>query len=322
MKNIKIVIVLLIGIFVFSALSVAASALVQCPRCYGTGKIASQSCITCGGAGVVQPNVTRTGLQAGGSEVQTNVTATFHNNENVEVYGIATATVKKSATEVYEGSSNRTSLPPNGVQVITVSIDDLKYQGYYACILTFTAEPIPCPACSGTGAGSQVNCPDCGGTGYVTESAIEGINFASVGAPIIGVAAVVVGTVVAVVVVKKRKLSEEKIRGLTSFDYQNWVIQRLSGHGGSILDSRKGIDGFTGDGAPIAIKQSDNVGKVQIDNFMNAIMQVKAKRGIIVAFGFDKEAYATASRAKMNYRIEIKLVTVKELIEHKETVLL
>ena len=40
--------------------------------------------------------------------------------------------------------------------------------------------------------------------------------------------------------------------------------------------------------------------------------------GIIVAFGFDKEAYATVSRAKINYRIEIKAFTVKELIEHKE----
>jgi hypothetical protein len=39
--------------------------------------------------------------------------------------------------------------------------------------------------------------------------------------------------------------------------------------------------------------------------------------GIIVAFGFDMEAYATVSRAKINYRIEIKALTVKELIEHK-----
>jgi hypothetical protein len=54
---------------------------------------------------------------------------------------------------------------------------------------------------------------------------------------------------------------------------------------------------------------------------MNAIIQLRARNGIIVAFGFDTEAQAAASRAKMN-RIEIKLVTVKELIERKETVLL
>jgi hypothetical protein len=40
-----------------------------------------------------------------------------------------------------------------------------------------------------------------------------------------------------------------------------------------------------------------------------------------VAFGFDTEAQAASSRARMN-RIEIKLVTVKELIERKETALL
>ena len=312
--------VLLIVFFVFSVLSVA-SALVQCPRCHGTGKITSQSCITCGGSGVLQPSVTRLNLIAGGNRVQTNVTGGFQNNENVEVCGVATATVK-SQTDTYTDTSERIRLLPNGAAVVTVTFDNLKYENFYACLISFTAEDISCPACSGTGAGSQVNCPDCGGTGYVTESAIGGINFASVGAPIIGVAAVAVGALAAVVVVKKRKLSEEKIRGFTSFDYQNWVIQRLSGHGGSTLDSRKGIDGFTGDGTPIAIKQSDNVGKLHIDNFMNAIMQMKAKRGIIVAFGFDKEAYAAVSRMKMNYRIEIKMVTVKELIEHKETALL
>lgn len=323
MKSVKLLILGLIFVFVLSMFVLAAQALVQCPRCHGTGKISSQICQSCLGSGVIKPSVTRSRLLAGGSNTQTNVSGVFHNNENVEVYGVATATLNIQ-TQTLTGDSGRIRLAPNSDTMITISFDNVKFQNYYASMISMSnLEDITCPVCNGTGAaGGLATCPDCSGTGYITESAIAGINFSSLGVPIVGVAAVAFGTAAAVVVVKKKKLTESKIRGLTSFDYNNWVLERLSGHGASILDARKGIDGLTSDGIPIVIKQSDNVGKMHIDNFLNAIMQIKAKRGIIVAFGFDKEAYAAVSRAKVNYRIEIKALTVKELIEHKETVLL
>jgi hypothetical protein len=322
MKSVKLLISGLILVFVLSMFVLAAQALVQCPRCHGTGKISSQICQSCLGSGVIKPSVTRTKLLAGGSNTQSNVSGVFHNSESVEVYGVATATLNIQ-TKTLTGDSGRILLPPNSDTMITVSFDNVPFQNFYASMITLTPEDISCPVCSGTGAaGGLATCPDCSGTGYITESAIGGINFSSLGVPIVGVAAVAFGTAAAVVVVKKKKVTEGKIRGLTSFDYNNWVLGRLSGHGASILDARKGIDGLTSDGVPIVIKQSDNVGKMHIDNFLNAVMQIKAKRGIIVAFGFDKEAYAAVSRAKVNYRIEIKALTVKELIEHKETVLL
>jgi hypothetical protein len=68
------------------------------------------------------------------------------------------------------------------------------------------------------------------------------------------------------------------------------------------------------------IKQSDSVGRLQVDSFMNALTQAKVRNGVMVAFGYDSDAFAAVSRAKMN-RIDIRLVTVKELIDHKDTLL-
>jgi len=53
---------------------------------------------------------------------------------------------------------------------------------------------------------------------------------------------------------------------------------------------------------------------------MNALAQTKIRSGVIVAFGFNSEANAAASRARIN-RINTKLVTIKELIDHRESIL-
>lgn len=321
MKSHKLILFTLILFLALSIFTFMAQALVECPRCHGSGKITSQTCQACYGSGQIQPNVTKGRIQVGGSPTQTNVSKIFHNNEAVDVYGVATATVN-TQKDVLTGTSNRTLLPANSDVMILVSFDGLKDENYFAHTMELSLEQITCPACSGSGAGSLVDCPDCDGTGYVTEGAIGGFDFAGVGVPVIGVAVVAAVAGVGFVVVKKRRLTEEKVRSFTSFEFQKWVLERLRGTGASVLDSRKGIDGFTGDGTPIVVKQSDNVGKVQVDGFLNSVMQAKAKRGIMVAFGFDKEASAAVIRGRMNYRVDVKLITVKELLERKEMVLL
>jgi stage V sporulation protein SpoVS len=321
MKSRKLIVFTLIMFFALSTLAFMAEGLVECPRCHGSGQITSQTCIACYGSGVIQPKVTKVRLLVGKSPTQTNVSGIFHNSENVEVYGVATATVN-TQVKILTGASNRTLLPPNSDVMITVSFDKLTYEGYYASMIDLTVEQIACPACSGSGAGSVVDCPDCDGTGYITEGAIVGLDFAGVGVPVIGVAVVTAVAGVGLFVVKKRRLTEQKVRSFTSFEFQKWVLGRLKGTGASVLDARKGIDGFTGDGTPIVAKQSDNVGKVQVDGFLNSVMQAKAKSGIMVAFGFDKEASAAVIRGRMNYHVAVKLVTVKELLERKEMVLL
>jgi hypothetical protein len=158
----------------------------------------------------------------------------------------------------------------------------------------------------------------------VEESAIAGggLDFAGLVAPIAGIAVVGAVAGAGVMLLKKRQLSEAKIRQFTSFEFQKWVLTRLRGTSASVLDSRKGIDGFTGDGAPIVARQQDNVGKVQVDAFLNSIMQAKAKRGVFVAFSFDREASSAVIKGRINYRVDVKLITVKELLLKKEAALL
>jgi hypothetical protein len=321
MKSRKLIIFTLILFFALSTLAFMAEGLVECPRCHGSGQITSQTCIACYGSGVIQPKVTKVRLLVGKSPTQTNVSGIFHNSENVDVYGVATVNVN-TQVKILTGTSNRTCLPANSDTMIIVSFDGLKFENYYASTIELALEEITCPACSGSGAGSLVDCPDCDGTGYVTEGAIGGLDFAGVGVPVIGVAVVAAVAGVGFVVVKKRQLTEKRVRSFTSFEFQKWVLERLKGTVASGLDARKGIDGFTGDGTPIIVKQSDNVGKAQVDGFLNSVMQAKAKRGIIVAFGFDKEASAAVIRGRMNYHVDVKLVTIKELLERKEMVLL
>jgi hypothetical protein len=319
MNKSKMFAVLIVCFFAFSTYAFIAQASVQCPKCHGTGKIPSSFCATCGGSGTLQPTVTRSNLGRGGNSTQTNVTATFSNSLDVEITGIATATVNDNG-KIYTSNSDQITIPANGVQTITVSVNGVGVAPYLSCLIAFAPDPVTCPVCGGTGGGGAlITCPDCGGTGYITEGALGGgIDLAAIGVPAVGVTALAVGVVASVVVVKKKRLTEGKVRQMTSSEFNNWVFQKLHGHSASILESRKGIDGVTSDGAPIVLKQSDNVSKLQIDNFINAVMQLKARRGIIVAFGFDKDAYASISRAKINYRIEIKALTVKELLEHKE----
>jgi hypothetical protein len=321
MKTRKYLIIMFVCFFALSTLTGMVQSSVTCPRCHGSGKIPRQVCASCGGSGTLQPTVTRTGLMSGGNTGQTNATGTFHNSLNVDITGVATATVRDN-DKTYTNSTETVTIPANGASTITISFNGLPFEQHYSCLINFAADPITCPVCGGTGGmGAVVTCPDCGGTGLISESGVgggSGFNFGSIGVPVAGVAVVAVGLVASVMVVKKRRLTEGKVKGFTSSEFNSWVLQRFGGHGASILDSRKGIEGLTSDGVPMMIKQSDNVGKIHIDNFLNSIMQIKARRGVFVAFGFDKDALAAVNRAKANYHIEIKAVTIKELLEHKE----
>jgi hypothetical protein len=319
LKKSKVVTVLLMAILVFSLLNIAVPALVQCLGDHGTGKITSHSFLVYGY--LIQPSVTVEQVSFEGNWQGTTVKGLFVNNENVEVYGVPTATVRIPNEATQTQSLSTTGLPPEGSVWITITFSDLEYEPDFACSMSFAAQPIQSSTVGGSGTGTQTSSPATGSSGYTPVSAGGGFNFASVAVPVVVAVIVVLCSMAGFVMFRKMRLSEEKVKGFTSFDFQNWVMQRLGGHAGSVLDSRKGIDGFTGDNAPLVIKQTDSVGRFQVDSFMNALTQAKARSGVMVAFGFDSEAHAAVARARMN-RIDIKLVTVKELIEHKETGLL
>jgi hypothetical protein len=86
-----------------------------------------------------------------------------------------------------------------------------------------------------------------------------------------------------------------------------------------------GLDGKTGDGTPIQVKRSDNIGRNVIDNFKSAVERfdknlfeknITAKKpiGYIIAFSFGKGAIEEVARLKNREDRIIKLVTVEEII--------
>ncbi len=316
----------MIAVLLFSALNVTL-AKDECPTCDGTGRIAtSQQCLTCLGSGVSEPTITRKRTFAWGSEpsasIATFVSGIFQNEEDIGAYGIATAEVK-TPTATYTNASSRTYFPPHEDINITLMIKELKFESYWSVSIYLSqVDSTPCPDCNGTGVVSTViYCPECGGTGYVTAGIGGGNNFLVVGGAVVGVAVAAAVAIAAVVVVRRKRVTEENLRKLSASEFQSWVVQRLFGKGSSPKDSYMGIDGYTAEGHPIHARQSDDIGRKEIESFVTAMGRSKAKKGIIVAFSFGKDAYVGKVRAKVHYNREITLVTVKELIERRNRTL-
>jgi DNA modification methylase len=112
-------------------------------------------------------------------------------------------------------------------------------------------------------------------------------------------------------------MTEEDLRKLPPFEFQNWVVQRLFGRVSARKSSDMGIDGFTFEGHPIQVKQSDDIGRNILDNFETAIRRRKQTKGVIVAFSFGKGANEERARAKLHDNVEITLLTVKELLRNQ-----
>jgi len=116
-------------------------------------------------------------------------------------------------------------------------------------------------------------------------------------------------------------LSEDDLRNLPPFEFQNWVVHRLFGRVSARKSSDMGIDGYTFEGYPIQVKQSDGVGRNVVDNFETAMRRGKAKKGVIVAFSFGKGANEEIARARLQEGLVIQAMTVKELIENRERII-
>jgi hypothetical protein len=280
----------------------------------------------------VQPNISITGVSAW-KEDKVYVRAQVENKESVTTHGTFKATLRAVAT-TYEAAPKDISLAAHEVITVTFTMDNIPPESYDRTDMTSArvtvsgVANIVCPTCAGTGTASvESTCPVCDGTGFVP---VEGGSQNGGGqqngdlnpplnitGPAIGVAAVAGVAIAAVVVVKKRKVSEKSLRKLSPTEFQNWVLKKLAGKPPSPTDSRIGIDGFTTEGHPISIKQSDGVGRDVIDKFASATGQSKAKNGILVAYSFGNDAYTAKVKAKLNYGLEIQMVTLKDLIESR-----
>jgi len=328
---------------------------IVCPECRGSGKISSGgqegSCSRCLGSGEVEATVSNRGTVGSLSDGKVIVRGTFLNRESVGTYGNVVAEVDGSTT-TYTSPSERTYFPPQQDVTVTLTIDgitdnDYRYLSGQKFLLVSAkvtdVENVACPDCAGTGTSSAViedcsnclgtgfiTCPDCLGTGIQTGTGgtgSSGTQQAEVPAfafdsALIGVGVVAAAAVVVVVALKRRKMTEKDLRKLSSTEFQNWVIQRLSGKAASARDSSMGIDAFTTGGKPVHIEQADNVGRNAIERFAAAMGRIKAMNGIIIAFSFSDDAYRGITRARLNYRTEIRMLTAKELVERKAVALI
>jgi DNA modification methylase len=115
--------------------------------------------------------------------------------------------------------------------------------------------------------------------------------------------------------------SIEDLRQLGPFEFQHWVIQRVFGNQSPRKVADMGIDGYSFlENAPIQVKQSERVGRPEIDKFETAVERDGDDRGYMVAFSFTKGAYEEAARAKRERGLSIVLVTVEDVLNVGELI--
>lgn len=137
-----------------------------------------------------------------------------------------------------------------------------------------------------------------------TLGAIEGIDYEVVGMP----------------------TTVEEVRKLEPFEFQNWVIiDKMRANASRKKVGDMGLDGYypksiLTEEAGIQVKQSEGVGRNVVDNFETALKRANYKKGYIVAFSFGKGAYEEVARIKNKEGLEIKLITIQELLEKKKPI--
>jgi DNA modification methylase len=110
-------------------------------------------------------------------------------------------------------------------------------------------------------------------------------------------------------------VTADELRQLKPFEFQNWVIQKFWGTHSPRKSGDMGIDGYSfmvND--PIQVKQSDHVGRNVVDNFETAVRRAGKDKGYVIAFSFTRGAYEEVARARWEMKLDIRLVTVEELI--------
>jgi DNA modification methylase len=121
------------------------------------------------------------------------------------------------------------------------------------------------------------------------------------------------------------KYDYDTIKNKDAFEFESWIIQQFGGISNVKQRSDLGIDGKTENGTPIQVKQSEDIGRNVIDNFLSAIQRYdknlfnknkKEKKavGYIIAFSFGKGTVEETARLKTEDGIIINLVEVKDII--------
>jgi DNA modification methylase len=137
--------------------------------------------------------------------------------------------------------------------------------------------------------------------------------------------------------VKDLPKTEEELRRMPPFEFQNWAVIALGGVPQHVKVHDYGIDGwlypadeprarptrddmFAGHWYPIQVKQQDRAGRPDIDKFETAMRREKRVRGYFVAFGFSEDAIKEMKRANKEDGLDIRPITVSELLVYERRV--
>ncbi|MCC6284933.1 MAG: restriction endonuclease [Phycisphaerales bacterium] len=129
----------------------------------------------------------------------------------------------------------------------------------------------------------------------------------------------------------------DKLRAIPHFEFENWAVIALGGVPNKVQVGDMGIDGrifpvgtkpadaatrkgetasmFAGDWFPIQVKQSERVGRPDIDAFEAVMEREDRSRGFFVAFSYTADAEAEAVAFWKRTRRKITLITVREILD-------
>jgi len=138
-------------------------------------------------------------------------------------------------------------------------------------------------------------------------------------------------------IVRDLPKTEEELRKYPAFEFENWAVVALGGIPNKVQVGDLGIDGriypisaipelrvkenvemdFMDVWYPIQVKQTDKVGRPDIDSFETAMQRAKRKLGYFVGFEFSKDALFEIDRFRRATACEIKPLTVREILDEE-----
>lgn len=143
--------------------------------------------------------------------------------------------------------------------------------------------------------------------------------------------------------VKELPYSVKQLREMPHFEFENWAVIALGGVPNKVQVGDMGIDGrifpvgtrpgelggkknkaghtgadmFAGDWFPIQVKQTEKVGRPDIDAFEAVMEREDRSRGFFVAFSYTSDAEAECAAFYKRTKRLIKLFTVQEILDEQ-----
>ena len=138
-------------------------------------------------------------------------------------------------------------------------------------------------------------------------------------------------------IVRDLPKTEAELRKYPPFEFENWAVIALGGIPNKAQVGDMGIDGriypvsamperrgketgeleFMDTWYPIQVKQTDKVGRPDIDAFETAMQRKERKLGYFVGFDFTSDALFEIDRFRRATGCEIKPLTVREILDEE-----